>query len=64
MREVMTNLVMMAVTVAWLVPFYQIVTEGQVWAAEPNLAILSSEIVVFIAIIVFGGFNLGRLIRR
>lgn len=64
MREVITNLVMIAVTVAWLVPFYQIVTEGQVWAASPNKAILGSEIAVFIAIIVFGGFNLGRLIKR
>jgi len=64
MREYMTNVVMIAVTIAWLVPFYQIVTQGQVYAHEPNSIILGSEIALFTAIIVFGVFNITKLLRR
>jgi len=60
----MTNIVMIAVTIAWLVPFYQIVTQGCIYANEPNLAILSSEVTLFVAIITFEVFNITKLLRR
>jgi len=55
---------MIAVTIAWLVPFYQIVTQGCIYANEPNLAILSSEVTLFVAIITFEVFNITKLLRR
>ncbi len=64
MRECLTNIVMIAVTIAWFVPFYQIVTQGIVYADEPNTFILASEVALLIAIVAFGVVNLVKIMRR
>lgn len=64
MREYCSNIVMIAVTLAWLIPFYQIVTQGYVYAEEPNLVVLYSKIALFVAIIALGIFNIYKLLRR
>jgi len=58
MREYITNTLLLAVTLAWLLPFWQIVTQGHVYANEPNTIILALEMTALVAILVFSIFNM------
>ncbi len=64
MREILTNIVMIALAIAFLVHFWLIVKYGGYFIQEPNPFILFTEIVGFIVIIGFGCFNLIDLFRR
>lgn len=64
MREIMTNVVMLSLAFAALFPFTMIAIYGQVTPYEPNLIILTLEIALIIAIIVFGCLNLIKLLKR
>ena len=64
MREYFTNVLMVALAIAFLVHFTLIAKQGQVLIQEPNVAILGSEIVLMIAITGYGIFNLKKMLKR
>jgi len=63
-RDFITNVTLMAVTIAWVYPFYNILRYGTHTVQEPNLTILILEIVMFIGIIAFAIANIISSIRR
>ncbi|MCK4722503.1 MAG: hypothetical protein KAT75_04325 [Dehalococcoidia bacterium] len=60
----MTNGLLIAVTAAWLVPFFCIAQNGTHTVQEPTLNILIMEIAIFVAIIAFAVWNMVKGIRR
>ncbi len=61
MRQVLTNIMLIAVTVALLVHFILIAIYGGVTIQEPNVYILTAEMVGLLSIVGFAIFNLARL---
>ena len=64
MRVWLTNILMLAQAVAFLVHFGLIVKYGRYLIQEPNVAILVAEITLFLVIIGFGVYNLITYKRR
>lgn len=64
MREALTNIVMIALAVAFLAHFALIIIYGGYFIREPNLAILISETTFLVVVIGFGLFNLVKLLKR
>ena len=64
MREYLTNVFLIALAIAFLAHFALIVKYGGYFIQEPNSAILISEIVLLIGIVVFGILNLIKVIRQ
>ena len=61
MREWITNLLLIGISIAFLVHFIMIKIYGSVVISEPNKLILGLEIVGFIAIIGFGIWNIVKI---
>jgi len=64
MREYLANIFMISVSLALLVHLALIAWFGGYFIQEPNKAILASETVMLIAFVVFGCFNLYKLVTR
>ncbi len=54
---------LIGVCLAWLVPFYQILTQGCIYAGESNQAILLAEIGMFFVLIGFAVSNILKVLR-
>lgn len=64
MREIMANVIILALASAFLAHFALIVKYGGYFIREPNLAILSLEIALLIGIMAFAILNIIRRLRR
>lgn len=63
-RWFMTNLLLIALVLAWLVPFVSLARYGTHTVQEPSLAILITEIGLLVLILAFAIFNLIKGERR
>jgi len=59
-RWLLTNALVIALVLAWLVPFACMCRYGTYTIREPSLALLINEVGLFIAILAFAVFNLVR----
>ena len=57
-REIIANILLVSLAVAFLVHFGMIAAWGQVIIQEPNLGILIAEFVMLVGIVTFGVWNL------
>ena len=57
-RLILTSIFLIAVCVAWLVPFIGILVMGSHVVQEPNAFILYGELLMFILLVGFGISNL------
>ena len=63
MREMMSNIIVIALSVAFLWHFSLIVNGKQVLIQEPNILIWSIEVTMFCAFITFAIVNIIKLVR-
>ena len=64
LRVMVANILLFAVTVTWLYPFWCIVTEGSHYVAEPTPVVLWLEFIVMVLIAVFAVVNVVTLAKR
>ncbi|MFU8796496.1 MAG: hypothetical protein ACNA7X_04300 [Dehalococcoidia bacterium] len=60
-RWIITNLALIGMAAAWLVPFICILLYGPHLVNEPSLPVLILEIAVFVGIIALAVYNLARI---
>lgn len=63
-RNIITNILLIAVCVAWFVPFIGILVNGSHLVREPNPFILGMELITFLVIIGFALANILEEIRK
>jgi len=59
-RWILANILLIAVSITWLVPFICILRWGTHTVHEPRLPVLLLEIALIIAIIILGAYNLAK----
>ncbi|MBA7692259.1 hypothetical protein ES703_100822 [subsurface metagenome] len=64
MREMLANLIVIALSGGILWHFYLIAIHGAIIIYEPNTLIWSFEVVMFLGVIAFAIFNIIKLVRR
>jgi len=60
-RWILTNLALIGMAAAWLIPFVTILLHGTHTVHEPCLPVLILEITLFVAIITLGFINLAKI---
>jgi len=64
MREILTNIILIGITVAFLTHFAMIGIYKQVLIQEPNLTIFAAEVCMLVTFAAFGISNLIHYVRR
>ncbi len=64
MRVYITNIALLSVCLAWLVPFVYILRYGSHVVNEPNPVILWGELLLFVSLIAFAIVNITNIVRR
>ena len=64
MKQAMPFFFIIGLSLAWLVPFYEIAAYGYSYGREPNLIVLWAEIAMFIGLIAYSIISLCKLAKN
>lgn len=61
-RPLVTNILLIALTVAWLLPFWQLMKYGHITAHESHPLILAFELALLVAVMAYAVVNIIKTI--